>query len=109
MAHTVNEMTSEQGALPKVNEMIERVAKAISARMLRRDNYRHDPGAGDFCPCPQCLARAAIEAMREPTEAMRAEGHKVWRSYLTHEAHGAEVYEAMIDAALADLEQGQRR
>jgi len=67
-----------------MSEMIERVRDAI-----------YDAAAGD----PNCsgvsdrlavlLARAAIEAMREPTEAMLGE----WD-------YGLEIWQSMIDEAL---------
>lgn len=72
------------------NEMIERVARAIAdANMEDYDELKelHD-----------ALARAAIAAMREPTEAMERE----YFNALTGNRRevGRKVYRAMIDAAL---------
>ena len=80
------------------SEMVERVARVI------------DPDAFDPCPhktgglCLLCaeaqdnawyLARAAIEALREPTEAMADDGdHHCSASDVRH------VWQAMIDQAL---------
>ena len=84
------------------SEMVERVAKAI------------DPDAFEGCshgskgPCLMCAenvdfalyrARAAIEAMREPTEAMVDLGIN------TREVEGGaihDVWQAMIDEALEE-------
>jgi len=65
-------------------DMIERVAVAINQAMLLRDDY--DP---DF------LARAAIEAMREPTKKMIEAGF--WEG-----SASPNIYRAMINAALED-------
>lgn len=76
--------------------MVERVARAImrddfegddmwnSSGRLLRDSYLKN-------------ARAAIEAMREPTEGMAGAGNS-----LGHEEAPSTYYEAMIDAALAE-------
>lgn len=75
-----------------MNEMIERVAKAISqASMTSPDGPYHICEDGYLH-----LARAAIEAMREPTEAMTLEG-QVDPFPISAE----EAWTAMVDAALA--------
>lgn len=71
-------------------DMVEKVAKAINDTML---NY------GDYKPIG--LARAAIAAMREPTDEMldaatRSEGDG------NLETDARNTYHAMIDAALEE-------
>ena len=66
-----------------MNEMIERVAKVISS---------HGNGGGAVWPHDMRLARAVIEAMREPTEEMNEAGSGFVQSEF--------AWEAMIDAAL---------
>lgn len=81
-----------------MTDMIERVAKAIEGveYFLNGSTVptRIGPGLS-----PQ-LARAAIAAMREPTEEMY-QGvcalNKMWR-----DSNSAEIWQAMIDAALGD-------
>lgn len=87
--------------------MIERVARAIYAA---EGNTRAEPP--DCTPRPMTLddeaaddretyfiyARAAIEAMREPTEAMERAAVVSWENY-----NGLAIaYTAMIDAALEE-------
>ncbi len=67
--------------------MIEKVARAI------RD--ASDKTGMEYDICEIQLARAAIEAMREPTDEMI---HKVPIGYCT----AREVWECMIDAALKE-------
>lgn len=77
--------------------MIERVARRLANEMhaggdfgmTGEDAYRHR--SAEFL----ALARAAIEAMREPTDAMIDAGNS-----LAHEEAPATYYEAMIFAAL---------
>ena len=76
-----------------MSEMIERVAKVLEAM---------DPhtGQGYMDEKHRPTARAAIEAMREPTEDMVVEGY--CQEYaLTHKMM-VEAYQAMIDEALKD-------
>jgi hypothetical protein len=68
-----------------MSEMIERVAKAIWEA-----NHGYDGGLAQ--------ARAAIAAMREPTEEMITAGEHAYLPTCNFEA----VYHAMIDAALAE-------
>jgi len=70
-----------------MSEMIERVAKAIYEAM--------DLSDGLDGTAAKTYARAAIEAMREPTEAM------LNASYLTS-WDADEVWKDMIDAALQE-------
>ena len=69
-----------------MSEMVERVAMAIANRM------------NEF-PCTDLdCARAAIEAMREPTEAMCNSGDGRYWDDMTPRA----MWQFMIDAALSD-------
>jgi len=74
-----------------MSEMVERVARALSG-------WLHGSPSWESC-FP--MARAAIEAMREPTEAM------VWAGRADHltvdgEEWSKPIWQAMIDAALED-------
>ena len=77
--------------------MIERVARAIRDVIPAGDDY------------PTDAARAAIEAMREPTEAMMGDGadagaHAVLNGELHPESRSVGlVWAAMIDAALKEI------
>lgn len=72
-----------------MSEMIERVKAALAEAEERDDGLRFDR-----------MARAAIEAMHEPTEAMvvAAEDESIVTSHLVL----ARIYIAMIDKALDD-------
>lgn len=79
--------------------MVERVAQAIMAKVPQGYGMTAEEATG--------YARVAIEAMREPTEAMVDAGwdKEVFAdgaayTYLGHVA--VEAYQAMIDAALAE-------
>lgn len=73
-----------------MSEMVERVAAAIrESRPL------------DCYAAYEQAARAAIEAMREPTEAMVGEG-KAAPTYGDGVSDIPKVWRAMIDAALVD-------
>lgn len=76
----------------EMSEMADRVARAIHAKAYET---RGDTGA-TLGPDWRAVARAAIEAMREPTEAMIAAG---WVG-LPHEIDPQHPYQQMIDAAL---------
>lgn len=67
-----------------MTNMIERVAKAINDTMLQHGDYKPDE-----------LARAAIAAMREPTEEMVEAGY-----YDAMAEDAKATFTAMIDAAL---------
>lgn len=83
-----------------MSEMIDRVARAIAAReaeiMVGADPTHQSAD-------PRALARAAIEAMREPTDAMTYSGS--WAvgpgGSAAKKAELAKAYRAMIDAALS--------
>lgn len=96
-----------------MSEMVERVARAIMLNDCCGCTL--DDGERVFCndarlppdvkrgepPCEcQSNARAAIEAMREPTEAMK----QVGGNFIDNDCEGiaGSIFEAMIDAALQD-------
>jgi hypothetical protein len=90
----------------------ERVARAIHAAYTDLENEDvPDAAVGDPWPeggCVDCiiLARAAIEAMREPTEAMiEAAGLGVT---VAPDDRGTvrDMWQAMVNAALAETEAG---
>lgn len=80
-------------------EMVERVARAIAAAEARIMLGNDDPNVGAD---PRALARAAIEAMREPTMHMKQEaGDTVVVGCCNLQLRDAdEVWKVMIDAAL---------
>ena len=96
-----------------MSEMIERVARAIATELGDdfdrafasksewnkaqrhkggRFRYSSEPMQGDYLDA----ARAAIQAMREPTEGMKARAWELLRGNLRHE----EAYRHLIDEAL---------
>lgn len=80
------------------NSMIDKVAMAIASKV--------DEGTFYKAPAFQAAARAAIAAMREPTEEMETAAGKVWEvSYFGDSKVRENIrteYIAMIDAALED-------
>ena len=81
-----------------MSEIVDRVAKAI-------DVASQPPGQKDYKILMENAARAAIEAMREPTQAMRLAGVAEWsRPDPTGDHESTKVFDAiwraMIDAAL---------
>lgn len=85
------------------SEMVERVAGALHAA------HAEVGWPADECETCDKLARAAIEAMREPTEAMiRAGEPVVYDCYSLEPGEGLDenpalpTWQAMIDAALQD-------
>jgi len=82
-----------------MSEVIERVVRAIETEMQRV----HDSSGGILCASPEQLARAAIAALREPTEAMLEAGLEAhydpddWRI-----RELGTTWRAMIDAALVE-------
>lgn len=71
--------------------MLERIARAICAE---RDGCPVDEANDLVTDYDRDLARAVLEAMREPTMGMTGSG--------IHSAEGAAVWRAMIDAALLE-------
>ena len=87
---------------------VEEVARALCASDGANWDAKTDSETANGCAPDEQRdywrekARAAIEAMREPTQAMLAAGkaHRVW-------PHVPTIYNTMIDAALSeDKEQG---
>lgn len=89
--------------------MIERVQEALTPLILAGPRAKQDSYAWT-----QDIARAAIEAMREPDEAVVAAGVAAGgKAYEytsdTDVCHPAPAWKAMIDAALSEIEpQGVR-
>jgi hypothetical protein len=94
-----------------MSEMVERAAAAIAA-IYNEGGRKVSTPVGHELATGQALvwARAAIEAMREPTEAMQADGRDALLPYVNRTAKpvpdqwflARESYSAMIDAALKD-------
>lgn len=78
-----------------MSEMVERVAEAVSKTI---DGWQRGEFEG-FC---DVIARAAIEAMREPTEAMVKEGGFQVSATMTERDIAKDVWAEMINAALGD-------
>lgn len=74
-----------------MSEMVERVAKAIDRVSTAMNPHRTDQ------ELLEAAARAAIEAMREPTDEMLASLKEDWWDNETP----LTVWQAMIDGALA--------
>jgi len=73
-----------------MSEMVERVERVLQEEFAAF--YRFSPAQGEH------LARAAIEAMREPTDSQYdavSALDKMWR-----DSNSTEIYQAMIDGAL---------
>lgn len=77
-----------------MSEMIDRVAKAIYEAM--------DLSDGLDGTAAKTYARAAIEAMREPSEAMCTAGDECCGEYGCGVWRMREIFTAQIDAALKD-------
>lgn len=75
-----------------MSDMVDRVARAIHT-------LRHNT--------PEQQARAAIEAMREPTEAMVSDGDHSNGWYRVGEEEAVLCWHAMIDAALSNSKGGE--
>ena len=73
-----------------MTNMIERVAVAINQAMLLNDDY--DSGM---------LARAAIDAMREPTKDMAQTVAWAYTAGVANPEMITKIYSAVVDAALA--------
>lgn len=77
-----------------MSEMVERVARAIAGEAFAES---HEGDAESEWQKVKHLARAAIEALREPTEEME------WLGDDAHDPHvrnASEIWQTMIDAAL---------
>lgn len=77
--------------------MIERVARAIFSDRYPDEDWK-EYQKRDYCG----HARAAIEAMREPTDAMVDSGHSRPNDFQHGQTTVVEIYEAMIDAVLSE-------
>jgi hypothetical protein len=83
------------------NEMVERVARALDAM------DEHTPQGGYSSPAAWRIhARAAIKAMREPTEEMIEEGRQLMNlgDETLYPEDMREKWQAMIDVALISTE-----
>jgi len=84
------------------SEMVQAVAKAIGRQISGGEvslGLRHDGSENGWIQA----ARAAIAAMREPTEAMAVAGEDAVLSRPASQKHAAAtVWQAMIDEALKD-------
>lgn len=85
-----------------MGEMVERVAVVIASALEHAYQEREEPTFDDHVKA----ARAAIEAMREPTEAMVASIYGPLRlsagEHWMNEAEAEAAWRSMIDAALRD-------
>lgn len=83
-----------------MSEMVERVGEALRVKLIEW----YDGGIG-FEDGGIMLARAAIEAMREPTDGMMKAGFseiEYLNATWVDEYDAMECWQAMIDAALGD-------
>lgn len=81
----------------KDGEMVERVEEAIREALVSAPSRDHDPVAHSTF-----IARAVLQAMREPTEAMLDAG---WRVIGPMEGVAPDsIWQAMIDEALTSGE-----
>ena len=90
-----------------MSEMIERVAEALTrdgfARLQSlqtKDEDAYQAWREKVWPTSLAAARAAIAAMREPTESMVAASDREWDGRMSHRSTGA--WQAMIDEALKE-------
>lgn len=81
-----------------MSEMVERVARAIG-NVLVKDSHGECLLIATDEQCTE-IARAAIEAMREPTEGMKQSGAMVMPDYDPDVNDAAQCWEAMINEAL---------
>jgi hypothetical protein len=91
-------------------EMIERVAQALKD-LASKTCYLGEDGVIDGTWDPNEFARAALVALREPTDDMLFAGHDRMEQMLGEMVHTPEVgyvLVAMIDAALVSEANGLR-
>jgi len=74
-----------------MTDMIKRVAKAINDALLQHGDYK-----------PNELARAAIVAMREPTEEMAQTVASAYTAGVANPKMITKIYSAVVDAALEE-------
>ncbi|MCK1445413.1 hypothetical protein IVB43_23800 [Bradyrhizobium sp. 48] len=79
-----------------MSEIVQRMAKAIEAEI-----FKIEPGS-----TPQMrlenAARAALQAAREPTEAMEKAGAHKWDEDWCTQTNALNMWQAMIDEAVKD-------
>lgn len=80
-----------------MSTMIERVARAIAAAEGMNDRYFSDNTMRVYAP----LARAAIEAMREPDAAISEALERALSIWVSDLGTNEDVFIAVIDAALS--------
>lgn len=85
---------------------VERVARAICAAEVKRLGYAGDPAffVEGFWRDHEPAARAAIEALREPSEGMEEAAMPVLSQY-PDEGRPRAIWEAMISQALSETDQ----
>jgi hypothetical protein len=88
------------------DDMIERVARAICYQNMIDDGYSEETSIrsadGEMSKNFRLQARAAIEAMREPTSEMCTAGHVAMENFtaqIEHRAITPIIWHSMIDAA----------
>jgi hypothetical protein len=81
-----------------MSEMIERVARVLYERSVASLTWDNIHAASQ--ESWRDLARAALEELRNPTEAMIEASNREWDGRMSHRSAGA--WQAMIDAALAE-------
>jgi hypothetical protein len=86
----------------QMSEMVERVARAIAKARHPGLTWptKSDPEYIQTVHTYLRDARAAIEAMREPTEEMIKASNREWDGRMSHRSSGA--WQVMIDAALKE-------
>lgn len=86
-----------------MSEMIERAAEAAFMADWPKDNWSRFGNEDYVKNRYRRIARAAIEAMREPTEAMKVAFYKDVDDWFDHQIHDDHhLYKCMIDAALKE-------
>lgn len=81
-----------------MSEMIERVAKVIWN--IHSSSFNDGVGLDDDLMYLD-MARAAIEAIRDPTIEMEIAAQEDWMCVRAVEDRGAVIWRAMVDAALS--------
>ena len=82
-------------------DMVERVAQRLFQNMAASDNGAWETADPMITRACMSYARAAVEAMREPTDEMIFDGGKAVL-IVHHTLNTGDVYRAMIDAALEE-------
>jgi hypothetical protein len=87
-----------------MSEMVERVARALCEQSYAKSDeklpwYWHSETSDERDEW-RAMARAAIEAMREPTDRMCNSGAAKWDDDWCTETNALNMWQAMIDEAL---------